>query len=341
VLEEQGIHAEVTLPGPVLAGGLSPAMYLGGHASKNLEPVWPAVRAYNRWLAEFCAAAPGRRAGIIPIDFHDMDRAVEEVAWARNSGLFGGVMLPAMSVTSGLPGYADEYYEPFWSACEDHNMVINLHTGASGAATDTKFLYDEKHGGMLGLFEVFVFTRRPIWFMIFGGVFDRHPNLKVAVTENGVQWLPSLIRDMESFFDTHGGAPVRSYLHMRPADYFARHIYMGGSLMKRYEAEMRHEIGIDRLMWGADYPHLEGAVPVHRQTMQYMFGGLPEADVRKMLGLNAMALWGFDEPLLQSVADRVGPTVDDLSVALPLEDIPLTFSWSLARPVPLVSDRAG
>ena len=70
---------------------------------------------------------------------------------------------------------------------------------------------------MLGLYEVFVFTRRPLWFMIFGGVFDRHPNLRVVVTENGVQWLPSLIRDMESFFDTHGGAPVRSYLKMRPS----------------------------------------------------------------------------------------------------------------------------
>jgi predicted TIM-barrel fold metal-dependent hydrolase len=339
VLEEQGVHAEVTLPGPVLAGGLSPAMYLGGHASKNLEVVWPALHAYNRWLTEFCDAAPGRRAGIIPIDFHDMDRAVEEVEWARASGLFGGVMLPAMSVTSGLPGYADEYYEPFWSACEENHMVINLHTGASGAATDTKFLYDTEHGGMLGLYEVFVFTRRPLWFMIFGGVFDRHPGLKVAVTENGVQWLPSLIRDMESFFDTHGGAPVRSYLSMRPADYFARHVYMGGSLMKRYEAEMRHEIGIDRLMWGVDYPHLEGAVPVHRETIQYIFGGMPEADVRRMLGLNACELWGFDEVALQEVADRVGPTVEDLAVQLPLSEIPLTFSWSLARPVPLVADR--
>ena len=132
VLEEQGIHAEVAFPGPVLAGGLSPAMYLGSQTSKGLEVVWPALHAYNRWLAEFCAAAPGRRAGCIPIDFHDMDRAVEEVAWARGAGLFGGVMLPAMSVKSGLPGYADEYYEPFWSACEDNGMVVNLHTGASG-----------------------------------------------------------------------------------------------------------------------------------------------------------------------------------------------------------------
>ncbi len=337
VLEDQGIHAEVAFPGPVLTGGLSPAMYLGSQTSKGLEPVWPAIHAYNRWLAEFCAAAPGRRAACIPIDLHDMDRAVEEIAWVRSSGIFGGIMLPAMSIKSGLPGYADEYYEPLWSACEDHDMVVNLHTGASGTATDSKYLYDAKHGGFLGLYEVFVFTRRPLWFMIFGGVFDRHPRLKVVVTENGVQWLPSLVRDMESFFDTHGGAPVRSYLKLRPAEYFERHVSLGGSLMKRAEAEMRDEIGIDRLMWGADYPHLEGAAPVHRLILRQVFGGMPEEDIRRMLGVNAIRVFGFDAEQLQAVADRVGPTVDDLSTTVAMEDIPKTFSWSLARPVPLAS----
>jgi predicted TIM-barrel fold metal-dependent hydrolase len=269
-----------------------------------------------------------------------MDRAVEEIAWARDAGIFGGVMLPAMSIKSGLPGYADEYYEPFWSACEDHDMVVNLHTGASGTATDAKQLYDDKHGGFLGLYEVFVFTRRPLWFMIFGGVFDRHPKLKVVVTENGVQWLPSLIRDMESFFDTHGGAPVRSYLKLRPAEYFDRHVFLGGSLMKRYEAEMRHEIGIERLMWGADYPHLEGAAPVHRLILRQVFGGMPEEDIRRMLGLNAMRVFGFDATQLQAVADRVGPTVADLSTTVTMDEIPKTFSWSLARPVPLSTPAA-
>ena len=340
VLEEQGIHAEVTLPGPILAGGISPAMYLGGRTDKGLDVVWPALHAYVRWLADFCAAAPGRRAGCMPIDFHDMDRAVQEVSWARQHGIFGGVMLPAMMVTTKLPGYADEYYEPFWSACEDLGMVVNLHTGASGGATDAKYLYDARHGGMLGLYEVFVFTRRPLWFLIFGGVFDRHPDLRVVITENGVQWLPSLIRDMESFFDTHGGAPVRSYLEMRPRDYFEKHVWLGGSLMKRYEAEMRDEIGIDRLMWGADYPHVEGAAPVHREILRHIFGGLPEDDVRRMLGSNAVGLWGFDADLLQAVADRVGPTVADLAEPMALEDIPETFSWSLARPVPLAAGSA-
>jgi len=339
-LESQGIHAEVAFPGPVLAGGLSPAMYLGGHSDKNLDVVWPALSAYNRWLSEFCAAAPGRRTGCIPIDLHDMDRAVAEIAWARASGLTGGVMLPAMSLRSGLPGYADEYYDPFWSACAEHGLVVNLHTGASGTATDAKQLYDEKHGGFLGLYEVFVFTRRPLWFMILGGVFDRHPDLKVVVTENGVQWLPALIRDMESFFDTHGGAPVRSYLKLRPAEYFDRHVFLGGSLMHRGEAEMRDEIGVDRLMWGADYPHLEGAAPVHRLILRQVFGGLPEEDIRRILGGNAAGVFGFDEALLQEVADRVGPTVEDLATTVTMDEIPKTFSWSLARPVPLSSTSA-
>lgn len=335
VLEEQGIHAEVTFPGPVLAGGISPAMYLGSQASEGLDVVWPALDAYNRWLADFCAAAPGRRAGVVPLDLHDMDRAVQEIEWARGAGLFGGVMLPAMSVKSKLPGYADDYYEPLWDVCEDQGMVVNLHTGASGSATDTKYLYDAKHGGMLGLYEVFVFTRRPLWFMIFGGVFDRHPGLKVAITENGVQWLPSLVRDMEQFFDTHGAAPVRASLKMRPADYFERHVFLGGSLMQRRDAAMRHEIGVDHLMWGADFPHLEGAAPLHREVLAHVFGGLPEDDLRKILGLNAVQLWGFDRGVLQEVADRVGPTPRDLSEQLPLERIPASFSWSLARSVPL------
>ncbi len=335
VLEEQGIQAEVSYPGPILAGGISPAMYLGAATAEGLDVVWPALHGYNRWLAEFCNAAKGRRAGVMPIDLHDIDRAIEELAWARDNGIFGGVMMPAMSVRAKLPGYAAGYYEPFWSACEDLGIVLNFHTGASGMATDSKYLYDDEHAGMLGLYEVFVFTRRPLWFMIFGGVFDRHPNLKVVMAENGVQWLPSLVRDMESFFDTHGGAPVRSVLELRPAEYVERHVYLAGSLMKRYEAEMCHEIGVDRLMWGADYPHLEGAVPVHREVVRHVFSGLPEPEVRAMLGGNAMNVWEFDQAALREASDRNGMTVGEVATPIGMADFPETFSWSLARPVPL------
>jgi hypothetical protein len=90
-------------------------------------------------------------------------------------------------------------------------------------------------------------------------------------------------------------------------------------------------------MWGADYPHLEGAAPVHRQILRYIFSGMPEDDVRKMLGANAVDLWGFDATSLQEVADRVGPTVTEVAEPLALSDIEDTFSWSLSRPVPLIA----
>jgi hypothetical protein len=90
-------------------------------------------------------------------------------------------------------------------------------------------------------------------------------------------------------------------------------------------------------MWGVDYPHLEGAAPVHREVMHPVLGGLPEADIRRILGQNAVDLWGFDAALLQSVAERVGPTVEDLATELPLDQIPPTFSWSLGHPVPVAA----
>ena len=125
VLEEQGIHAEVTLPGPILAGGLSPAMYLGPTA-KGIERGLagpPRLRAAG-WRT---SAPPHRAAGpdASPIDFHDMDRAVEEVAWARQHGLFGGVMLPAMSRRPpSSPATPTTTTSRFWSACEDNQMVV-------------------------------------------------------------------------------------------------------------------------------------------------------------------------------------------------------------------------
>ena len=111
--------------------------------------------------------------------------------------------------------------------------------------------------------------------------------------------------------------------------------------MKRYEAEMRHEIGIDQLMWGADYPHLEGAAPVHRETLRYIFGGLPEDDVRRMLGRQRHRLSGASTPTCcrrwPTGSARPSPT---WRRPLELADIEDTFSWSLARPVPLASARA-
>ena len=88
------------------------------------------ARAHNRWLADFCAA-PGRRAGIAQILLHDVDAAVDEIRWAKDAGLTGGVLLPGAPPGSDLlPLYAPEY-EPIWAACEELGLPINHHTGSA------------------------------------------------------------------------------------------------------------------------------------------------------------------------------------------------------------------
>ena len=132
-------------PGPVLAGGLSPAMYLG--RPHDEEPRRRCGRPCGPTTGGWPSSWPPPRAGgpgASPSTSTTWTGPTEAIAWARDHGIHGGVMLPAMSLRTGLPGYADEYYEPLWSACEEHGIVVNLHTGASGSATDAKQLYDDR-----------------------------------------------------------------------------------------------------------------------------------------------------------------------------------------------------
>jgi len=83
--------------------------------------------------------------------------------------------------------------------------------------------------------------------------------------------------------------------------------------MPKAEAEMRHRIGVDRLMWGSDYPHVEGTWPHTRRWLETAFEGVSRPEAERMLGGNAVECYGFDAARLAEVALRVGPAYEDLS----------------------------
>jgi hypothetical protein len=107
---------------------------------------------------------------------------------------------------------------------------------------------------------------------------------------------------------------------MTPSQYWHRNCYMGASFMRRVEAPLRHQIGVDRIMWGVDYPHSEMTYPYTTESLRWTFAGVPEAEMRQMLGANAADVYGFDLASLTPIGDRVGPAVRD--VAEPLERPP-------------------
>jgi hypothetical protein len=99
---------------------------------------------------------------------------------------------------------------------------------------------------------------------------------------------------------------------MKPSEYFARNFYLGASLFLPSEARLRHNVGVDRIMWGVDYPHSEGTFPYSREAISLTFSAVPPAEVADMLGLTAAKVFNFDVGYLQSLADRVGPTVAEV-----------------------------
>jgi len=234
----------------------------------------------------------------------DPAEAVKEIRWARENGL-RGILIPSM--WGKLDAYHHPKYEPVWSACEDTDMVVHLHSGA--APMDD---YGD-HAGMMGIFisEVVWWSVRPMTFLIWGGVFERHPKLKLAITESTTVWVPELLALLDQrYSETHYSAKLgdyRSHLSMSPSEYFHRQVFLGASCMPRREAEMRHQIGVDNIMWGSDYPHPEGTWPYTREQMIETFKGVPENELRAMLGGNAVRVYGFDMDALAPIAERIGP----------------------------------
>lgn len=259
-------------------------------------------RAYNRWLAEFCATNPGRHAGIGVMPIRDVDAAVREIEWCRDAGLRGMSLPP---VSEHFPYFNDPRYEPIWDACERLGLPLSAH-GAS-----TRFYGHGPDSLPIALAEVDFFGRRALWFLIFSGVFERHPGLRMVFTEQRAGWVvPTL-----AYLDDIYRAPVSTIsktLPRPPSSYFATNCFIGASFLSATEAAARHEIGITKLMWGSDYPHPEGAWPWSRESLRRACVGMRDDEIRLVLGENAMACYGMDADVLERAAARVGPTFDDV-----------------------------
>ena len=309
VLDADGISGEILFPDGITEMNMPP---FGAGISLPTDPPvvpelqWAGARAHNRWLAEFCAMAAERRAGVAvaPICWDDVGRSLEELAFAADHGL-KGVLIP--SRWGRQPPYHDPRYDPVWEACQDRGLVVHLHSGAAPMED-----YGE-HAGMMGIYisEVVWWSVRPMWFLIWGGVFERFPRLRLAITESTTVWVPETLQLLDfRYEETHYAAKLgdyRSHLSMKPSDYFRRNVFLGASCMPRREAELRHAIGVLNIMWGSDYPHPEGTWPTTREQMLETFRGLPHDEVAAMLGGNAARVYGFDVEKLLPLAARIGP----------------------------------
>ena len=288
---------------------------------------WAGLQAHNRWLVDFCNDYPGRRAGVVQINLHDVENSVKEIRWAHEQGLAGGVLLPGTPPGSGIEQLHHACYEPIWQACEELGMAVNHHTGSAAPP-----MGPDPEDIITFLLEVYWYAHRAFYQLIIGGALERHPNLQLVFTEQGTAWIPDELLRLDYFFDrmrsSDGsqeqvwGAEVMAKLSLKPSEYWARQCHVGASFIRPMEMGVRHQVGVDRIMWGSDYPHKEASSPYSREAIALAFAGVPKHEAEQMLSINAAKLYGFDLDFLRPIADRIGPRVDEVFAGLPPRAVP-------------------
>jgi predicted TIM-barrel fold metal-dependent hydrolase len=348
-MDADGIAAEVVFPNTVPP--FYPSGVISAPAPATVEDYrrrWIGLKAHNRWLVDFCAQANERRAGVAQVLLNDIDDAIAEVRWAKKVGL-AGVLIPADHIGQLVDLY-EPRLDPFWATCSELAIPVHRHGIVVGYPESPE---RGPAAPVIGVFEASFFSRRGLSHLIFGGVFQRHPELKFVFTETRCQWVPAELAKIHAVIrkGLSKGDVLYPYCHraaetldVSPAEYFARQCYIGASGMTHGEVAMRHEIGVDRIMWGADYPHHEGTWPHTRLALRLLFSDLPEEEVRRITSENAAEVYGFDLGALQRIADEIGPTVEEVATPVSPDEIPRhsmceTFGDALERLV--ATERAG
>lgn len=335
-LDAEGIAAEVLFPNTIPPFFPSGSLLAPLPTAAQYEHRWAGLQAHNRWLADLCAAQPGRRAGMAQILLNDVDDAVAEIRWAREHGLFGGILLPGVAPNHPdvAPLWSDTY-EPIWRICAELDMVINHHSGAGlpdyGMTAAARAIQ---------LVEIPIFSHRALWHLIFAGVFERHPSLKFVLTEQGTGWIPGGLTSLDWFLgrmkrtgsaEAMFGGEAAARLSLTPTEYFARNCWVGASFIRPIEVDIRHLVGVEKIMWGADYPHSEGTQPLTREALRASFANVAVDECRLMFAGNAADVYGFDLRALATVAERIGPSVDEIHVPLSPAEYPVTTCGAFDR----------
>jgi predicted TIM-barrel fold metal-dependent hydrolase len=250
-------------------------------------------QAYNDWLAEYCAYAPKRLAGLALISLYDMEAAVRELRRCRQMGLKGAMIWA--SPPEEQP-YSDPLYEPFWAAAQDLNMPLSLHaiTGMGPESQSRRAMgreiqrLDRYLRAVTGADEV----KRSLTVFIFSGVLERFPGLKLVSAENNIGWLPYVVQAWDRAYETSrymDSSPLR----LKPSEYFHRQVY-ATYIDDPVGVADRHQIGIDNIMWSSDYPHTASTWPHSQDIVARDFKDVPAEEKWKIVRENVTTLYELD-----------------------------------------------
>jgi predicted TIM-barrel fold metal-dependent hydrolase len=244
------------------------------------------VRAYNDWMHEFSSVAPDRLIGLPIAPETGVDDVVAE--WKRIAARGDrGFVISGHPSGGDVPSASDDR---FWSEVEDWDYAIHIHFGF---ASGVKLTSNTGVGYLTSaaLIDMGMAMYRPLADLIYSGVFQRFPKLRIVAVEAGIGWIPYFLHHLDdNFLRRRFRADVQ--LGRMPSEYFKDQVW-ATFIEDPYGIKNRHEIGVDKIMWSTDYPHTNSNWPNSQRIAAYEFRDVPEAERRMIMRDNAAGIYGL------------------------------------------------
>lgn len=282
-MDTDGVWAELCFPN---MGGFAGSTFYEIQ-DKDDELAKLCIRAYNDFiLDEWCAYAPERQIPLTMVPYWDVEAAVAEAERTAAKGARSITFLEAPHRV-GLPSYHTDHWDPLLRFCEEAELPLSVHFGSGGAPQGTA-----PDGDMLITIALFgLNSMMAMVDLLFSPVFYKFPNLKFVLAEGGIGWIPYLLERSNYSWERHKyWCNVNP--DVRPSDLFRDHIY-GCFISDTAGLEARDRIGVDQILFEADYPHSDCNWPHTRKVLAESLADVPDEDARKIAELNARRIFRF------------------------------------------------
>jgi predicted TIM-barrel fold metal-dependent hydrolase len=241
--------------------------------------------AYNRWLAEMCADAPDRVFGMAQTAVLSVDDAIADFERAKEMG-FVGIMMPGDAV---YEDYDHPEYDALWECASDLGLPICFHILTSRAGS----MHAETRGHSLNNFlGIIRAVQDVVGMMVLGGVFERHPNLKLVVAESDAGWLPHYMYRMDHAARMNFEDGIVRGLSKLPSEYIRANVYatFQDDVTAYHTLE---QFPYDHLLWASDFPHTDSTWPRSRQLIAEQAAHLTAAQQQAIFRDNTARLFNL------------------------------------------------
>jgi predicted TIM-barrel fold metal-dependent hydrolase len=249
------------------------------------------VQAYNDWhIEEWCGAYPGR---FIPMALPVLWDAALAAAEVRRLAAMGchSVTFTENPATLGYPSFHDPYWDPFWKAVCDEEVVVSVHLGSSGrlAVTAPNAPVDV----MITLQPMNICSAAAD--LLWSRVIKEYPSIKIALSEGGTGWIPYFLDRLDRTYDMHRSWTGQDFGDKVPSEVFREH-FLTCFIADPVGIELRNMIGIDNIAWECDYPHSDSSWPEAPEELASVTAAaaVPDDELSKIAWENACRWYNFD-----------------------------------------------